>query len=132
MAFKRVHITFIGGGDANGETIENVPVNRLKPELSFRIQGDIYFANHPSGDMSIMKGKLNSLWHSYCVSVYKKNELTKASTDHVEYKYIGERDVERCTALTQKNTQCMNAAIHEKPFCATHNHVNKTKEVKHV
>jgi hypothetical protein len=132
MVFKLVNITFVGGGDLNGETIENFPVNRLKPELDFRLQGDVYFANHPSGDMSIMKGKLNSLWHSYCVSVYERNELTKTSSGNVEYKYIGERDVERCTALTQKNVQCMNAAIHGNSFCTTHNHVNKTKEVKHA
>jgi len=132
MAFKLVNITFVGGGDANGEIMENVPVNRLTPELSFRIQGDIYFANHPSGDMSIMKGKLNNLWHSYSVSVYEKNELTKASTGNVEYNYIGERVIERCTALIQKNKQCMNAAIHEKTICTTHNHVSKIKEVTHV
>jgi hypothetical protein len=67
-----------------------------------RAQEGTCFATNPSGGMSIVKGKLNSLWHSYCVSVYEKNELTKASTGNVEYNYIGERDVERCTALTQK------------------------------
>lgn len=131
MAFKLVNITFVGGYN-DGEIIENVPVNQLRPELSFRTQEDIYFANHPSGDMAIMKGKLNNLWHSYSVSVYEKNEFTKASTGNVEYNFVKDRDVERCTALTQKNTQCMNAAIHENPFCTTHSHVNKTKEVKHV
>ncbi len=132
MARKQVNITFVGGGDLNNEIIENVPAHRLAPELSLRIQDDIYFANHPSGDMSIMKGKLNNLWHSYSVSVYEKNELTKAPSGNVEYNYIGERVIERCTALTQKNTQCMNAAIHEKSLCTTHNHVSKTKEVTHV
>jgi hypothetical protein len=78
MAFKRVNITFIGGNN-DGELIENVSVNQLRPELSFRSQEDIYFVNHPSGDMSIMKGKLNKLWHSYSVSVYKISELAKAS-----------------------------------------------------
>jgi len=131
MAFKRVSITFNGGG-ADGEIIENFPINQLRPELSIRAQEGTYFATNPSGGMSIIKGKLNSLWHSYSVSVYEKNELTKASTGNVEYDYIGERDIERCTALTQKNTQCMNAAIHGNSLCTTHNHVNKTKEVKHV
>ncbi|MBL4569520.1 MAG: hypothetical protein JKY69_07860 [Flavobacteriaceae bacterium] len=132
MAFKLVNITFVGGGDVNGEIIKNFPVYRLKPELIFRIQGDIYFANHPSGDMAIMKGKLNNLWHSYSVSVYQKNELTKASTGNIEYNYIGERDIERCAALTNKNVQCMKPAINGNPLCTTHNHVNKTKEVTHA
>jgi len=131
MAFKRVNITFIGGYN-DGEIIENVPVNQLRAELSFRTQDDIYFASHPSGDMSIMKGKLNSLWHSYSVSVYQKSESALAYTGSVEYVFVEDRDVERCTALTQKNTQCMNAAIHGNPLCTTHNHVNKTKEVTHV
>jgi hypothetical protein len=127
MTFKRVNVTFIGG-DADGEIIENVSVNQLRPELSFRTQEDIYFANHPSGGMSIMKGKLNKLWHSYSVSVYQKSELAQASTGNVEYKFVEDRDVERCAALTNKNVQCMNAAINGNPLCTTHNHVNKTKK----
>ncbi len=131
MAFKLVNIAFIGGYN-DGEIIENVPVNQLRAELSFRTQDDIYFANHPSGGMSIMKGKLNKLWHSYSVCVYQKSESAQASTGTVEYVFVEDRDVERCSALTQKKTQCMKAAMHGKTLCTTHNHVSKTKEVTHV
>lgn len=131
MTLKHVQITFIGG-HANGETIEEIPVNQLRSEVSIRLHDDIYFATNPSGGMSIMKGNLNQFWHSYSVSVYQKSESTQVSTGNVNYDFVGYRDVERCNALTQKNVQCMKAAIHGKTFCTTHNHVNKTKEINYV
>lgn len=125
MVVKRVNILFIGG-QIDGEILEDAPVNRLLPQLTVRTQDGIFFAENPSGGMTVMEGNLNNLWHSYSISIYKKSDLKREAEDNVEYEFVEYRDVERCSALTKKGTQCMHAAIYGKSICTTHNHMNKS------
>lgn len=120
MSNKLINISLIGG-EHNGEIIENFPVNRLPPSFSFK--DDLFFATNPSGGIDIMKGKLNEFWHSYSVVVYLKGPL-KEDTDDVEYKFIEERMVERCSALTNKGRQCLKPAVNSQSFCTTHSRKN--------
>ena len=119
MGYPLVNVTF-EGGEENGRIIENVQVRRLPKEFYFHC--DIYFAENPSGGMNIMKGKLNSFWHSYDANYYVRKPTQDKLSGTIIYTFLENRMIERCAAITKKQTRCMKAAIHEKLYCSTHNH----------
>lgn len=106
-------ITF-KGGSKDGEVIDDVSLRNLPNALSF--QSEIYFATANDGGMNIMKGKLNSQWYSYSVDIYTKvvNDKHKQGTI---FEFLETREVERCSAITKKNTQCLKPAVHKQSYC---------------
>jgi len=111
-------ITF-KGGEKDGEIIEDVSLRNLPYTISF--SSEFYFATSVNGGMDIMKGSLNSKWHSYSLDIYVKatNEKYKQGT---LFEFMETREVERCSAITKNNTQCLKPAIYGKNYCSeTHN-----------
>lgn len=103
------------GGSKDGEVIENVSLRNLPNTLSF--QSEIYFATSKNGGMDIMKGSLNSRWHSYSADIYTRMENEKHKQG-VVFELLETIEVERCSAITKKNTQCLKPAIHNKNYCS--------------
>jgi hypothetical protein len=115
-------ITF-KGGERDGEIIDDVSLRNLPDAISFK--SECYFATSSDGGMSIMKGSLNSLWHSYSVDIYIKADNEKHQTGTI-FKFLETRDVERCSAITKSKKQCLKPAIHNKNYCSeTHNLIGK-------
>jgi hypothetical protein len=113
-------ITF-KGGEKDGEIIEDVSLRNLPYTISF--PSEFYFATSVNGGMDILKGSLNSKWHSYSVEIYAKATNDKQGT---LFEFIETRDVERCSAITKKNSQCVKPAIHGESYCnETHNLIRK-------
>ena len=106
-------ITF-KGGNRDGDIKEDVPLQNLKNTMSF--QNEIYFATANDGGMNIMKGRLNSQWHSYTVDIYSKVANNKRKQGTI-FEFIETRNVERCSTITRKKTQCLKPAIHGKNYC---------------
>ena len=106
-------ITF-KGGNMDGEVIDNVSLRKLPHTFSF--QNEIYFATAPDGGMNVMKGKLNNQWHSYNVDIYTKAENEKHKLGTI-FEFVETREVERCSAITKKNTQCLKPAIYNETYC---------------
>lgn len=112
------------GGERDGEIIENVSLRHLPSTIGFR--SECYFATSENGGVDIMKGELNTHWHSYSEDVYIKtdNEKNKSGT---LFEFIETINVERCSAITKKKTQCLKPAIHNQNYCCeTHNLIRKS------
>jgi hypothetical protein len=118
MYNKNVNISFIGGYK-NGEILENFPVNKLPPRFYF--PSDTYFTEDKSGGMSIYKGKLNQHWHSYSASIYERTVDSNEPETTINYTFVEEGIIDRCSALTTKKVRCMKPAVYEKPCCLIHN-----------
>jgi len=106
------------GGNRDGGFIDDVPLRNLPLAISFK--SECYFAKSSNGDMSLMKGPLNSLWHSYTIDIYSK-VVNKKDESGTIFEFIETRDVERCSAITKKKTQCLKPAVHNKTsYCESH------------
>jgi len=115
-------ITF-KGGEKDGEIIEDVSLRNLPYTISF--PSELYFATGINGGMDIMKGSLNSKWHSYSVDIYARATNEKYQIGTV-FQFLETRDVERCSAITKKNAQCLKPAIHGESYCnETHKPIRK-------
>lgn len=112
---------YLIGGSQDNECIEDVPLKRLPKSLSFQTQ--TYFAKDPSGDMVLMKGELNSLWHSYSVDVYEKAEMNSNGSG-VTFEFSETKMIERCSAITKKGTQCKKPAIDGESYCCINHKQN--------
>lgn len=107
------------GGERDGEIIENVSLRHLPNTIGFR--SECYFSTSESGGMNIMKGELNTNWHSYSEDIYIKTENEKHKTGTI-FEFIETINVKRCSAITKKKTQCLKPAIHNQNYCCeTHN-----------
>ncbi len=106
-------ITF-KGGKRDGEVIDNVSLRNLPRTLSFK--DELYFATAHDGGMNIMKGKLNNQWHSYSVEIYSKAE-NKKYKQGTTFEFVETREVERCSAITKKDSQCLKPAIFGETYC---------------
>ena len=107
-------ITF-KGGDRDGEVISDVSLRNLPDTLNFR--NDVYFSTALDGGVSVMKGPLNNNWHSYSIDIYTKVENEKHKSGTV-FEFLETRMVERCSAITKKNKQCLKSAIYGKTYCS--------------
>ncbi len=103
------------GGNRNGEIIDDVPLRNLPKTISF--QSECYFAKSSNGNMSLMKGQLCTQWHSYSEDIYTKSS-NQTHEQGTTYEFIEKRDIERCSAITKQNTQCLKPAIHNKNYCS--------------
>jgi hypothetical protein len=111
------------GGQRDGEIIEDVSLKNLPNTMGFR--SECYFATLDSGGINIMKGALNLNWHSYSEDVYIKADNEKYKTGTI-FEFIETIDVERCSAITKKKTQCLKPALHNQNYCCeTHNLIRK-------
>lgn len=111
-------VTFTGG-IMDGEIIDNVSLRNLPNKVNF--QHEIYFATARDGGMNLMKGKLNKHWYSYTIDIYEKAPNDKYKKGTI-FEFLETREVERCSAITKKGTQCLHSAMHNKSYCcATHN-----------
>ena len=118
MSNRYVNISFIGGNN-DGETLEKVPFSKLPPRFYF--PSETYFVENESGGMSIYKGKLNQDWHSYSASIYERIVDSNEPETTINYKFLEDIMVDRCSALTIKKVKCMKPAIYGKLCCSTHN-----------
>ncbi|MBA6416434.1 hypothetical protein H4J50_10450 [Colwellia sp. 6M3] len=110
------------GGKKDGEIIDDVSLRKLPDAISFN--SECYFAKSNDGNISIMKGSLSSLWHSYSVHIYSKVENKKHESGTI-FEFIETRDVERCSAIIKKKTQCLKPAIYGKSYCSENHNSNK-------
>tara|TARA_R110000737_G_scaffold353249_1_gene403555 strand:+ start:2216 stop:2587 length:372 start_codon:yes stop_codon:yes gene_type:complete len=111
------------GGERDGQIIEDISLRHLPNMIGFR--SECYFATSESGGMNIIKGELNSHWHSYSEDVYVKAENEKYKTGTI-FEFIETINIERCSAITKKKTQCLKPAIDNQNYCSeTHNLIRK-------
>lgn len=102
------------GGKRDGEVIDDVSLRNLPDTLSFKSEN--YFAITSSGDMRVRKGELNSQWNSYVAEIYTKAANEKHTKGTV-FEFLETIEVERCSAITKKNTECLKPSLHHKNYC---------------
>jgi hypothetical protein len=103
------------GGPLNGETMLNVPKNRLRSSLNMK--RDAYFGTTDSDAIGVYQGELNSLWIYYLSDVYKFESMSD-DEETVTYRYVETKEVNRCTAFTLKGTRCSKASQDGHMYCS--------------
>ena len=106
---------FFNGGSLNGQTMLNVPKNRLRSSLG--IKRDAYFGTTDTDDIAIYQGELNSLWIYYLSDVYEFESISEDEKT-IRYRYTETKEVNRCTAFTLKGTRCSKAAQDGQLYCS--------------
>ena len=113
----------LDGGNFHGQVFEDVPLNRLPPEIHMRREA--FYAEGEGGNVLIMKGELTPNWMAYAVDCYVKRDspLDKRSPGTI-YEFTQTSMVDRCTQLTKKGVRCNNIVFNcddsEKALCRTH------------
>lgn len=103
------------GGQLNGETMLNVPKNRLRSSLNMK--RGAYFGTTDSDAIGVYQGELNSLWIYHLSDVYKFESMSDDEKT-VTYRYAETKEVNRCTAFTLKGTRCTKAARDGHLYCS--------------
>ncbi len=117
MAKGKSKIRFIGG-DLDGEFLDNFDNRSLSDEIHHHT--GLWFRENEDGSAHAMKGgKLDHLWHSYEIHIYKKGNKDKNS--YFIYQFERSDIVDRCTAMTKSGTRCMKSRYKNLPVCETHN-----------
>lgn len=117
MPRGKVKIKFVGGF-LDGNFYDNVDSRVALNELH-EASGS-WYRKSDSGEKVevIMGGQLDRNWIGFLVHIYKK--MGKGDDGYLQYKFVREKLVERCTAFTKTARQCMKSRFKDLQVCESH------------
>ena len=115
MSKGKANIRFIGGR-MDGIVEEGVNTRTVTNKIS--VDTGMWYRKNEK-HVEIMKGgRLDANWMCYAVEHYEKG--LKDNNGYIEYKFIEDVMIDRCTATTKVGKQCMNAQYKNFSVCKTH------------
>jgi hypothetical protein len=103
------------GGNLDGQQFDETNTRALLPTIT--VPNESFMGITPTNEIGIYKGKLNNNWFCFSTDVYEK-QLRNDTTDPFIYLFKGKRTVNRCTAITKKDTRCKHAAVDGQAYCS--------------
>ena len=115
MSKGKTKIKFMGGR-LDGIIEEDVDTRTVTNQIS--VETKMWYRKNGEYVEVMKGGRLDNNWMSYAVENYVKG--SKDNNGYIEYTYLEDAMVDRCTGITKTGKQCLNAQYKNFSVCRTH------------